>query len=254
MKIIFVILSFLIVISFQTKLIEIDLQLNNDKTYIIKNKDDNINFSFDNNSNINIMPQKIIHLIKLIFINNNLLKNCLSIKYKEFDTFYCTENNEKRDLSNIKLNFNFENYNQTMKFPQLFTKKRNYYFFNFYSKPDVTSIILGTKKIFNNNDLRALKSDNETEGKNGTDIIANNSEKENVNTQKSGIVPSLREYCNKRALRAEEKRCVLSRSSVERIPNLQDAATRCGGPVRKGPVFPKVCPVRRRGAVMSSAS
>ena len=74
MKIIFVILSFLIVISFQTKLIEIDLQLNNDKTYIIKNKDDNINFSFDNNSNINIMPQKIIHLIKLIFINNNLLK------------------------------------------------------------------------------------------------------------------------------------------------------------------------------------
>ena len=187
MKIIFVILSFLIVISFQTKLIEIDLQINNDKTYIIKNKDDNINFSFDNNSNINIMPQKIIHLIKLIFINNNLLKNCLSIKYKEFDTFYCTENNEKRDLSNIKLNFNFENNNQTMKFPQLFTKKRNFYFFNFYSKPDVTSIILGPKKIFNNNDLRALKSDNETEGKNGTDIIANNSEKENVNTQKSGI-------------------------------------------------------------------
>ena len=71
MKFIFTILSFLIVISLQTKLITIDLRLNNDKTYIIKNKDDNINFSIDNSLNINIIPQKISHLIKLIFINNN---------------------------------------------------------------------------------------------------------------------------------------------------------------------------------------
>ena len=81
MKFIFTILSFLIVISLQTKLITIDLQLKDDKTYIIKNKNDNINFSFDNDSNINIIPQKISHLIKLIFINNNLLQNCLSTKF-----------------------------------------------------------------------------------------------------------------------------------------------------------------------------
>ena len=48
---------------------------------MIKNKNDNINFSFDNDSNINIIPQKISHLIKLIFINNNLLHNCLSTKF-----------------------------------------------------------------------------------------------------------------------------------------------------------------------------
>ena len=81
MKFIFTILSFLIVVSLQTKLITIDLQLKDDKTYIIKNKNDNINFSFDNDSNINIIPQKISHLIKLIFINNNLLHNCLSTKF-----------------------------------------------------------------------------------------------------------------------------------------------------------------------------
>ena len=81
MKFIFTILSFLIVISLQTKLITIDLQLKDDKTYIIKNKNDDINFSFDNDSNINIIPQKISHLIKLIFINNNLLHNCLSTKF-----------------------------------------------------------------------------------------------------------------------------------------------------------------------------
>ena len=81
MKFIFTILSFLIVISLQTKLITIDLRLNNNKTYIIKNKDDNINFSIDNNLNINIIPQKFSHLIKLIFINNNLLHNCLSTKF-----------------------------------------------------------------------------------------------------------------------------------------------------------------------------
>ena len=188
MKFIFTILSFLIVISLQTKLITIDLRLNNDKTYIIKNKDDNINFSFDNNSNINIIPQKFSHLIKLIFINNNLLHNCLPTKYKEYDTFYCTEKIDQAELNNIKLNFNFEKYTQTLEFSQLFSKKRNFYFFNFFSKPNITRIILGTKKIYNdNNNLRLLKSDNETQGKNDTDIITNNSEKENSNSQKSGI-------------------------------------------------------------------
>ena len=81
-------------------------------------------------------------------------------------------------MNNIKLNFNFEKYTQTLEFSQLFSKKRNFYFFNFFSKPNITGIILGTKKIYNdNNNLRLLKSDNETQGKNDTDIITNNSKK-----------------------------------------------------------------------------
>ena len=190
MKYILIILSFLSILSFQANLITIDLQLNNDKTYIIKNKDDKINFSFDKDSNINIIPQKFLHLIKLIFINNNIMRNCLSTKYKEYDSFYCIENEEKTDLNNIKLNLNFDNFTQTLKFPELFSKKNKFYFFKFYSKPDIASIILGTKKFNqnNHNNLRLLKSNNETEIKNDTDIITNHNEQgKDNNTKKSGI-------------------------------------------------------------------
>ena len=73
MKIILILLSFFVVLSFRSELITIDMQLNNNKTYIIKNIDDKLNFIYDEKININILPQKILILIKHIFINNNIM-------------------------------------------------------------------------------------------------------------------------------------------------------------------------------------
>ena len=162
------------------------MQLNKDKTYIIKNIDENINFFFDNVSYINILPPKFLNLIKHFFINNSIMRSCFPTKYKEYDTFYCIGKSEKNDLNNIKLNFHFDKYTQTMNFPELFSKKNNLYFFKFYSKPGITSIILGTKKFHKN--LRLLESKNDTEIKNGTDVIINHNEQEkDAKTKKPGI-------------------------------------------------------------------
>ena len=189
MKFIQIIIPFLSVLSFKAKLITIDIRLNNDKTYIIKNKDDNMIFSYDDNLNINIIPEKILNLIKNIFINNDIMHNCLYTKYQGYNTFYCLEKIIKQDLSNIKLNFNFDTYTKELAFSELFTKKGNYYFFKFYSKSNIKNIIIGTKEINDiNNILRKLVSSNKTEEKNGTD--ATNVEKqkpENLDEQKSGI-------------------------------------------------------------------
>ena len=187
MKFILLILIVLLNISFQEKLISIDIQLNNDKTYAIKNIDNNLNFSFDANLNINILPQKIFHFIKNFFINNNKKKNCFSIKYKEYETFYCSKNIEKSDLINIKINLNFENSVKTMTFREIFSKKGNIYIFKFYSKPEISNIIIEKLGAIN---LRKLNDINETVEKNETDVIMNNNEKENEkdkNAQKSGI-------------------------------------------------------------------
>ena len=184
-----IIIPFLSVLSLKAKLITIDIRLNNDKTYIIKNKDDNMIFSYDDNLNINIIPEKILNLIKNIFINNDIMHNCLYTKYQGYNTFYCLEKIIKQDLSNIKLNFNFDTYTKELAFSELFTKKGNYYFFKFYSKSNIKNIIIGTKEINDiNNILRKLVSSNKTEEKNGTDVTNVEKQKpENLDEQKSGI-------------------------------------------------------------------
>ena len=123
-------------------------------------------FSYDDNLNINIIPEKILNLIKNIFINNDIMHNCLYTKYQGYNTFYCLEKIIKQDLSNIKLNFNFDTYTKELAFSELFTKKGNYYFFKFYSKSNIKNIIIGTKEINDiNNILRKLVSSNKTEEK-----------------------------------------------------------------------------------------
>ena len=162
MKINLIILSFFVVFSLPAKLHTIDMQLNQNKKYIIKNIDDNIDFSFDNNLYMNIIPQKYMHLIKLIFINNKIMNNCLNTKFKGYDTFYCKEKEENNLHDEIKLNFNFDNYTYTFKMSEMFSKKLNgnLYFFNFYSKPNITKIFLGNKEQnINNNNLRILGAD-----------------------------------------------------------------------------------------------
>ena len=179
MKIFIIILSFFVILSFQAKLISIDMQINNNEIYTIQTKDDNTNFSFDENININFLPPKILELLIQTFINNNIMDNCFNSKLNEYLEFYCTRNTSNKDITNIKLNFIFDKCRKVIDISDLYSRKNNFYFFKLYSKENLI-----------NNNLRFLVSNNETEGKNESNnkTNANHSEQGlNENKGKSGI-------------------------------------------------------------------
>ena len=179
MKIFIIILSFFVILSFQAKLISIDMQINNNEIYTIQTKDDNTNFSFDENININFLPPKILELLIQTFINNNIMDNCFNSKLNEYLEFYCTRNTSNKDITNIKLNFIFDKRRKVIDISDLYSRKNNFYFFKLYSKENLI-----------NNNLRFLVSNNETEGKNESNnkTNANHSEQGlNENKGKSGI-------------------------------------------------------------------
>ena len=179
MKIFIIILSFFVILSFQAKLISIDMQINNNEIYTIQTKDDDTNFSFDENININFLPPKILELLIQTFINNNIMDNCFNSKLNEYLEFYCTRNTSNKDITNIKLNFIFDKCRKVIDISDLYSRKNNFYFFKLYTKENLI-----------NNNLRFLVSNNETEGKNGSNnkTNANHSEQGlNENKGKSGI-------------------------------------------------------------------
>ena len=179
MKIFIIILSFFVILSFQAKLISIDIQINNNEIYSIQNKDDDTNFSFDENININFLPPKILELLIQTFINNNIMDNCFNSKLNEYLEFYCTRNTSNKDITNIKLNFIFDKCRKVIDISDLYSRKNNFYFFKLYTKENLI-----------NNNLRFLVSNNETEGKNESNnkTNANHSEQGlNENKGKSGI-------------------------------------------------------------------
>ena len=179
MKIFIIILSFFVILSFQAKLISIDMQINNNEIYTIQTKDDDTNFSFDENININFLPPKILELLIQTFINNNIMDNCFNSKLNKCLEFYCTRNTSNKDITNIKLNFIFDKCRKVIDISDLYSRKNNFYFFKLYSKENLI-----------NNNLRFLVSNNETEGKNESNnkTNANHSEQGlNENKGKSGI-------------------------------------------------------------------
>ena len=179
MKIFIIILFFFVILSFQAKLISIDMQINNNEIYTIQTKDDDTNFSFDENININFLPPKILELLIQTFINNNIMDNCFNTKLNEYLEFYCTRNSSNKDITNIKLNFIFDKCRKVIDISDLYSRKNNFYFFKLYSKENLI-----------NNNLRFLVSNNETEGKNESNnkTNANHSEQGlNENKGKSGI-------------------------------------------------------------------
>jgi len=179
MKIFIIILSFFVILSFQAKLISIDMQINNNEIYTIQTKDDDTNFSFDENININFLPPKVLELLIQTFINNNIMDNCFNSKLNKYLEFYCTRNTSNKDITNIKLNFIFDKCRKVIDISDLYSRKNNFYFFKLYSKENLI-----------NNNLRFLVSNNETEGKNESNnkTNANHSEQGlNENKGKSGI-------------------------------------------------------------------
>ena len=77
MKIIyFLIFAF---ISCQSINIEtINLEINPDDFYTIKNVESDLQLSYNNKTNL--MPKNYLNLIKIIFINSKILFNCITIQ------------------------------------------------------------------------------------------------------------------------------------------------------------------------------
>ena len=189
MKILIFILSFISIYSQTLNVFKIDLIFNSDNFYTIKNIDTYLNVSFNNNSNICLMPRSYSNLIKIILKNNKFLYNCGTYQiYKEnkkYETFYCEKIFDKNEI--IKLNFIFENYNVTLNETQLFLKEKNKYYFNFWTNDNISDIILFDIINLNNNkiNMRILESEDEKNDENNNITNRNDTDKNSNNKKKN---------------------------------------------------------------------
>ena len=144
------IFTYILISSQSSNLLTIDLVFNSDNFYRIKNIDKDIQFSFNNVTNISLMPNNYINLIKLIFINKKILFNCFSkIIYmdEKYQTFSCERYSGYKDIDKIKLNFNFNNFNISIKGTELFSKQGNIYTFNFYTNNNILDVVLSNELL-----------------------------------------------------------------------------------------------------------
>ena len=143
-------LLFFVFISSQSINIEtINLEFNPDDFYTIKNVDSDLQLSYNNQTNYNLMPRKYLNLIKIIFINRKILFNCRTqiILTKGFyETFSCERNSGYKDIDKIKLNFNLNKSTITLRGPELFSKEGQYSYFNFYTNGDIEEVQISKNK------------------------------------------------------------------------------------------------------------
>ena len=193
MKIFILILFYIVIFTQSLNLITMDLEINSNDFYRIKNIDSNINLYFNNKTNISLLPKKYTNLIKLILKNKKYLYNCnkniFFINKKSYETFFCEKTNDNKNINNIKLKFNLGTYNISINESELFSKKGKYFYFNFLTNSNISEIALSTilldKKIY----IRELEEEEEEENDNKNDTSKNESNK-NYNkkkNKKSGI-------------------------------------------------------------------
>lgn len=192
---IFILILFYIVIFTQTlNLITMDLELNSNDFYRIKNIDSHLKFSFNNKTNISLLPEKYTNLIKLILKNKKYLYNCnkniFFINKKPYETFFCEKANDNKNINNIKLKFNLGTYNISINESELFSKKGKYFYFNFLTNSNISEIALSTvlldKKIY----IRKLEVEEEEEENDNKNDTSKNESNKNYNkkkNKKSGI-------------------------------------------------------------------
>ena len=166
---IFIFLLFLFSINTQFEdVITMDLELNTNNFYRIKNIDSDLKLIFNNITNISLMPIKYINLIRMILLNKQILYNCNSkgilIEQNVYETFFCERNTGYQDFNKLKLNFNLINYNISLKESELFYREGKYYYFNFLYNDTISNILISkdlNKKNFNKKYyLRNLESEN----------------------------------------------------------------------------------------------
>ena len=120
----------------------IDLELDTNKTFQVKSKEDGaLDYFLNRNSVRSIIPKKYFDLIKRYLERNNF-KCTKTYTYSGgvYELFYCTEKNGV-DFSKDKLHLKFENYTLTMTEDQLFEKEGSKH----YSKLRTQS---GTSSMF----------------------------------------------------------------------------------------------------------
>ena len=197
MKYYIIILFFISITTKPLNIITLDLELNINNFYIIKNSDTNLNFSFNNQTKINLMPKKYNNLIKMVLTNNKIIYNCktynIFIDNKIYETFLC-QKNPVYNMNKIKLNINCEKYNLSIKETELFYKKGKYYYFNFWTNNNVTDLIVSdilseeslNNDNYNNIYLRKLEG---FENVNDNNTYKNDSKKNQkyMNKKNSGI-------------------------------------------------------------------
>ena len=166
---IFIFLLFIYSINTQFEdVITMDLELNTNNFYRIKNIDSDLKLIFNNITNISLMPIKYINLIRMILRNKQILYNCNSkgilIEKNVYETFFCERNTGYQDFNKLKLNINLNNYNISLKESELFYREGKYYYFNFLYNDTISNILISkdlNKKNFNKKYyLRNLESEN----------------------------------------------------------------------------------------------
>ena len=145
MKIFIFLLTFISISSQVLNVSTMDLELNEGNFYTIKNIDSILHFSFNNISNISLMPIKYINIIKMILKNRELYYNFKTtidfINKTEYQKFFCEKNTAIKDLD-LKLIFNFDNFKILLKESELFSKEGKYYFFNFWTNDKISDILI----------------------------------------------------------------------------------------------------------------
>ena len=125
----------------------IDLELDTNKKYLIKSKDEGpISYFLNYNSVRTILPKKHFDLIKG-YMETNGFKCKRKYVYSGgfYETFYCYEKNSV-DFSKVKLNLNFENYTLTMTEDQLFETEGDKHYSKLRTQSGTSMIMAGISK------------------------------------------------------------------------------------------------------------
>ena len=140
----------------------IDLRLNSDNFYRIKNIDSELKFNFNNNTNVNLLPKKYLNLIIMILKNQKIFYDCKMKAYRinniNFEINFCEKNTGIKDLK-IELNIDFGTFIIPLTESQLFSiKDLTTYYFNFWTNDNIDDVVISDVLI--NANLRNIESDN----------------------------------------------------------------------------------------------
>ena len=140
----------------------IDLRLNSDNFYRIKNIDSELKFNYNNITNVNLLPKKYLNLIIMILKNQKIFYDCKMKAYRinniNFEINFCEKNTGIKDLK-IELNIDFGTFNISLTESQLFSiKDLTTYYFNFWTNDNIDDVVISDVLI--NANLRNIESDN----------------------------------------------------------------------------------------------
>ena len=140
----------------------IDLRLNSDNFYRIKNIDSELKFNYNNITNVNLLPKKYLNLIIMILKNQKIFYDCKMKAYRinniNFEINFCEKNTGIKDLK-IELNFDFGTFNISLTESQIFSiEDLTTYYFNFWTNDNIDDVVISDVLI--NANLRNIESDN----------------------------------------------------------------------------------------------